>query len=131
VTASYALLSADTPAWIITVAVLISGCVRSIQYLALNTISYAEVPRSMLSRSTSVGGVVQQLARGFGVAIGAALLAIVAGSERVTVGDFRIVFLLVALIPLLSAFGFLRLGPDDGAEVSGQRTAQPAPAKTG
>src|SRR5205823_6176774 len=121
VTASYALLSADTPAWIITVAVLISGCVRSIQYLALNTISYAEVPRSMLSRSTSLGGVVQQLARGFGVAIGAALLAMVAGSERVTVGDFRIVFLLVALIPLLSAFGFLRLGPDDGAEVSGQR----------
>src|SRR5438067_2449776 len=131
VTASYALLSAGTPAWIITVAVLISGCVRSIQYLALNTISYAEVPRSMLSRSTSVGGVVQQLARGFGVAIGAALLAMVAGSERFTVGDFRIVFLLVALIPLLSAFGFLRLGPDDGAEVSGQRTAQPAPAKTG
>ena len=122
VTASYALLSADTPAWIITVAVLISGCVRSIQYLALNTISYADVPRSMLSRSTSVGGVVQQLARGFGVAIGAALLAMVAGSEPVTVGDFRIVFLLVALIPLLSAFGFLRLGADDGAEVSGQRT---------
>ena len=131
VTASYALLNADTPAWIITVAVLLSGCVRSIQYLALNTISYAEVPRSMLSRSTSVGGVVQQLARGFGVAIGAALLAIVAGSERVTTGDFRIVFLLVALIPLVSAFGFLRLGPNDGAEVSGHRTAAPAPAKTG
>jgi hypothetical protein len=55
----------------------------------------------------------------------------VAGSEPVTVGDFRIVFLLVALIPLLSAFGFLRLGPDDGAEVSGQRTAQRAAAKTG
>src|ERR1041385_9508303 len=39
VTASYALLSADTPAWIITVAVLISGGVRRIQYLALQTIS--------------------------------------------------------------------------------------------
>src|SRR5690349_6670601 len=130
VTASYALLSADTPAWIITVAVLISGCVRSIQYLALNTISYAEVPRAMLSRSTSVGGVVQQLARGFGVAIGAALLAMVAGSERVTTEDFRIVFSLVALIPLLSAFGFLRLGPHDGAEVSGHGSAEPAAAKT-
>ena len=62
----------------IVVAVLLSGCVRSIQYLALNTISYADVPRAMLSRSTSVGGVVQQLARGFGVAVGAALLAMVA-----------------------------------------------------
>jgi hypothetical protein len=73
---------------------------------------------------------VQQLARGFGVAIGAALLAMVAGSERVTTEDFRIVFLLVALIPLVSAFGFLRLGPADGAEVSGHQTAQPA-LKTG
>ncbi|MBV9964865.1 MAG: MFS transporter [Alphaproteobacteria bacterium] len=131
ITAAYALLSADTPAWIIVIAVLLSGCIRSIQYLALNTISYAEVPRSLLSRSTSVGGVVQQLARGFGVAIGAALLALVAGSERVTTGDFRVVFLLVALIPLVSAFGFLRLGPDDGAEVSGHRPAQPAAAKAG
>src|SRR4030095_4013815 len=99
-TAAYALLSADTPAWVIVVAGLLSGCVRRLQYLALNTISYADVPRSMLSRSTSVGGVVQQLARGFGVAIGAALLAMVAGSEHVTTGDFRIVFLLIALIPL-------------------------------
>ena len=101
--------------------VLLSGCVRSIQYLALNTISYADVPSAMLSRATSVGGVVQQLARGFGVAIGAALLALVAGGEPVTTGDFRIVFLLIALIPLLSALGFLRLSPADGAEVSGYR----------
>jgi len=131
VTAGYALLDADTPAWIIVVAVLLSGCIRSIQYLALNTISYADVPRAMLSRSTSVGGVVQQLARGFGVAIGAALLAMVAGSERVTTEDFRVVFLLVALIPLFSAFGFLRLGPADGAEVSGHKASHAVPVKVG
>jgi EmrB/QacA subfamily drug resistance transporter len=131
VTAAYALLSADTPHWIIVVAVLLSGCVRSIQYLALNTISYADVPSAMLSRSTSVSGVVQQLARGFGVAIGAALLALVAGAEPVTTGDFRIVFLLVALIPLFSAFGFLRLDEADGAEVSGHRGPASASAKAG
>src|SRR5436189_185097 len=88
------------------------------------------VAAGMLSRSTSVGGVVQQLARGFGVAIGAALLAMIAGSERVTTEDFRIVFLLVALIPLFSAFGFLRLNSTDGAEVSGHPVGQPA-LKTG
>jgi hypothetical protein len=59
------------------------------------------------------------VARGFGVAIGAALLALVAGAEHVTTGDFRIVFLLIAMIPLASTIGFLRLGPADGAEVSG------------
>ncbi len=81
------------------------------------------MPSAMLSRGTSFGGVVQQLARGFGVAIGAALLAVVAGAEQVTTADFRIVFLLIGLIPLVSAVGFLRLDETDGAEVSGHRVA--------
>ena len=75
VTAGCGLLRPDTPAWLIVCLVLLSGCVRSIQYLGLNTISYADVPGAVLSKSTSVGGVAQQLARGFGIAIGAALLA--------------------------------------------------------
>ena len=119
VTAIFAMLQADTPTWVVVAVVLMSGCVRSIQYLALNTISFADVPSALLSRSTSVSGVFQQLARGFGVALGAALLAIVASGEHVTVGDFRLVFLLIALVPLASAAGFLRLNEEDGAEVSG------------
>jgi EmrB/QacA subfamily drug resistance transporter len=126
VTAVFALLSAETPVWIIVFCVLASGCVRSIQYLALNTISFADVPSPLLSRSTSVSGVFQQLARGFGVALGAALLAIVAGGEHVTVGDFRLVFVLIALVPLASTLGFLRLGEGDGAEVSGHAAQTPA-----
>jgi EmrB/QacA subfamily drug resistance transporter len=126
-TSGFALLSANTPAAIIVLAVLISGCIRSIQYLALNTISFAEVPAPLLSRSTSVSGVAQQLARGFGVAIGAALLAIVAGNHSVTVADFRIVFPLVGLIPLVSVIGFLRLNESDGSEVSGHAAAKKAP----
>jgi hypothetical protein len=53
-------------------------------------------------------------------------LAIVAGSEQVTVGDFRVVFLLIALVPLASTVGFLRLSEGDGAEVSGHEAHQPA-----
>jgi nitrate/nitrite transporter NarK len=127
--AAFALLSADTPHWVIVIVVLASGCIRSIQYLALNTISYADVPSQALSRATGVGGVAQQLARGFGVAIGAAFLAIVAGSEHVSTDDFRIVFVLVALIPLASAWGFRNLTEDDGAEVSGHH-ADHTPAKS-
>jgi hypothetical protein len=129
VTAAYALLGADTPHWIIVLVVLVSGCIRSIQYLALNTISFADVPAAMLSRSTGVSGVMQQVARGFGVAIGAALLALVAGSEPVTTNDFRIVFLLIALFPLVSVWGFLRLSETDGAEVSGHQVAARAAVK--
>jgi EmrB/QacA subfamily drug resistance transporter len=125
VTAACGLLRPDTAVWLIVPLLLLSGCVRSIQYLGLNTVSYADVPGPLLSKSTSVGGVAQQLARGFGVAVGAALLAVIAGSARVTVSDFALAFFLIALIPLLSALGFLRLSPVDGAEVSGHRRAQP------
>jgi MFS family permease len=109
VTAGCGLLRPDTPAWLMVLLVLLSGCVRSIQYLGLNTISYADVPAAVLSKSTGVGGVAQQLARGFGIAVGAALLALIAGPQSLTIDDFRLAFLLIALLPLLSAFGFLRL----------------------
>jgi EmrB/QacA subfamily drug resistance transporter len=126
VTALFSLLTAETPVWLIVACVLVSGCVRSIQYLALNTVSFADVPSPLLSRSTSVSGVFQQLARGFGVALGAALLALVAVGDHVTAENFRIVFLLIALIPLASVLGFLQLSEDDGAEVSGHASHHPA-----
>ena len=121
VTAGCGLLRADTAVWLTVLLVLLSGCIRSIQYLGLNTVSYADVPAPLLSKATGVGGVAQQLARGFGVAIGAMLLAVVAGQAQVAAADFRLVFFLIALIPLASAIGFLRLAPADGAEVSGHR----------
>jgi MFS family permease len=124
VTAACGLLRPDTPVWLIVGLLLLSGCARSIQYLALNTVSYADVPAPLLSKSTSFSGVAQQLARGFGVAVGAALLAVIAGSAQVTVGDFALAFYLVALLPFLSALGFLRLSPADGAEVSGHGRAR-------
>jgi EmrB/QacA subfamily drug resistance transporter len=120
-TGACGLLRADTASWLMVVLVLASGCVRSIQYLALNAVSYADVPPALLSKSTGIGGVAQQLARGFGVAVGAMLLAVVAGSAPVSARHFSIVFALVAAIPLLSALGFLRLGADDGGTVSGHR----------
>jgi EmrB/QacA subfamily drug resistance transporter len=130
VTAACGLLRADTPIWLTVALVLLSGCVRSVQYLALNTVSYADMPGPLLSKGTSVAGVAQQVARGFGVAVGAALLAVIAGPTKVSVGDFRLAFFLVGLIPLIAAFGFLRLTPTDGATVSGhiqpQRRAKAA-----
>jgi EmrB/QacA subfamily drug resistance transporter len=120
VTAAIGLLRADSPSWLIVAIVLLSGCLRSIQYLGLNTVSYADVPPPLLSKGTSIGGVAQQLARGFGVALGAALLAVIAGPNRlVTAADFRLAFFLIALAPLVAAAGFLRLQGDDGKEVSG------------
>jgi EmrB/QacA subfamily drug resistance transporter len=124
ITAACGLFQADTPVWLIVLLVLLSGCVRSVQYLALNAVSYADMPAPLLSKGTSVAGVAQQVARGFGVAVGAALLAVIAGPTRVTVEDFRLAFFLVGLIPLVAGVGFLRLTPTDGAAVSGHGEPQ-------
>ena len=119
VTAACGLLQVDTPVWLTVALVMLSGCVRSVQYLALNTVSYADMPGALLSKATGVAGVAQQVARGFGVAVAAALLAVIAGPAKITITDFRLAFFLLGLIPLIAAFGFLRLAPDDGATVSG------------
>jgi MFS family permease len=124
VTAACGLLQAHTPVWLIVALVMLSGCVRSVQYLGLNAVSYADVPGALLSKATGVAGVAQQVARGFGVAVAAALLAVIAGPAKLTVADFRLAFFLAGLIPLVAACGFLRLAPDDGATVSGHTQPQ-------
>jgi hypothetical protein len=66
-------------------------------------------------------------AAGKGASRGAALLAMVAGQDHATVGNFRLAFLLIAVVPLVSTIGFLRrLDEDDGSELSGHEAHHPA-----
>lgn len=124
--ASFALVQPATPRWQVFLLVLVFGVARSTQFMTTNTLTYADTPAGKLSRSTSLGGVIQQLTVSFGVSIAAALLGLIAGPGRLPdVADFHKAFLLVALITLISAPGFLRLRPEDGAQVSGYR---PRPA---
>jgi MFS family permease len=122
VIAMFALLEPATPHWQVFLLVLVFGVARSTQFMTTNTLTYADTPAHKLSRSTSLGGVIQQLTISFGVSIAAALLSLIAGPGRLPdVADFHIAFLLVSLITLVSAPGFLVLRVEDGAHVSGYR----------
>lgn len=126
IVASFALVQPTTPHWQVFLLVLVFGVARSTQFMTTNTLTYADTPPHKLSRSTSLGGVIQQLTVSFGVSAAAALLGLIAGPGRLPdVADFHDAFLLVALITFVSAPGFLRLRPEDGAQVSGYR-AKPA-----
>jgi hypothetical protein len=106
------------------------GVVRTTQFNAVQMLSYADVPRSRLSRATSLGSVVQQLTMGLGVSVSAALLNMLAGSgQNVTAADFSNVFLVLGVLPLLAIPGFLALRPDDGVEVSRHQRARPRAAE--
>jgi EmrB/QacA subfamily drug resistance transporter len=120
--AGFALLGPAVPHAMIIGYVLLFGMIRNTQFNTLQTLTYADIPAAGLSRATSLGGGIQQLTMGVGIAIAAALLSLVAGSERVLpVEDFHTVFLLAALFPLLALPGFMTLTAHDGAQVSGHR----------
>jgi EmrB/QacA subfamily drug resistance transporter len=127
-----ALFDAATPHWLITIYLLVFGFLRSVQFTGINALAFADLRPSIMSRGTSISSVAQQLSMSFGVAVGASLLALLTGpAAAATADDFRVVFILVATLPLGSVVSFLRLKPGDGAEVSGYKVARtgtlPAP----
>ena len=80
-----------------------------------NTLSYSDMPDERLSRATSMGGVLQQLSVSLGVSLAAVLLSLVSGAGHVLApAQFHQVFLLSAVIPLISVPGFFGLSPQDG-----------------
>jgi len=120
VVAGFALITPETPQWVMAIYIVVFGLVRSVQFMSSNTLSYSDMPAEQLSRATSLGGVMQQLTVSFGVSFAAMLLGLAAEEGHfLTVQDFHQVFLLIAIIPLLGIPGFLFLKPEDGAKVSG------------
>jgi EmrB/QacA subfamily drug resistance transporter len=121
--AGFSLLGPDTPHFVVLIWVFLFGLTRSAQFMTSNTLSYSDTPDSHLSRATSLGGALQQLSVSFGVSVSAVLLALVSlQSHELTPARFHEVFLLTAIIPLLSVPGFLALSARDGTRA--QSTAQ-------
>jgi len=126
----YALFQPSTPLAIIFLALLAGGFFRSLQFTAINTLSYADVPSPRMSKATSFASMMQQLSLSMGVAIGAMLLHItlsVRGGVAVGPQDFIPAFLTIGALCIASMVFFLPLARDAGAEVSGHRAAQAAP----
>lgn len=112
---SFALMNADVPVGLLIAATLALGAVRTMHFNAVNTLTYSDVPGAMLSRSVSSAGVFQQLSMGLGVSVSAAALSLMVPEGVLpTVADFRLVFLLMAIVPLISVPVLLTLRRDDG-----------------
>jgi EmrB/QacA subfamily drug resistance transporter len=120
--ASYSLFQIATPGWLIMLLLLAGGFFRSLQFTALNTIGYADVPPERMSLATSFASMAQQLSMSLGVGVGALALHVSAslhGGSALAAGDFAFAFYVVAASAALSALVFLPLPANAGAEVSG------------
>ncbi len=120
----FALLRANSPLWVELPLLLLSGMTRSTEFTAMNTLAFAEVPRDGLTSANTLFNLAQQVSFGLGVAAGAILLRVghfLLGGGHTSVADFRFAFAGACLLCLLGVTDFLRLDPDAGATVSGQR----------
>ena len=118
---------AMAPILIFTV-LTVAGFFRSLQYTALNSMAFADIPAQRMSAASSLSSMVQQMSNGLGVAFAAMALNFVlifrgGAADDISLGDIRITIILMALVTLGSTRWFMRLEPDAGAEVSGHRAA--------
>lgn len=122
--AALALVSPGWPAVAIFALLAAGGLARSLQFTALNTLAFAEVPPVRMSAATALYGTVQQLTPALGVVLATATLEVsssLAGRENLLPFDFSMGFLVAAVVVLLSVPLHARLAADAGEEVSGHR----------
>jgi hypothetical protein len=122
--AAMSFLSPATPKTVIVVVLFLSGLSRSLQFTALNTLSFADVPKAQMSAASALSSTLFQMTMGVGVAIGAIALRFAEwlhghDSHSIAPADFSIAFLIVAAVGLLGLFDLFGLARDAGAEVSG------------
>jgi EmrB/QacA subfamily drug resistance transporter len=123
--AACALLSPATPVWVIAAVLFVGGLTRSMQFSALNTIAFADVPQPRMAAANTLFSTAFQVALGLGIALGATGVRLghwsaqQLGIAHWPAIDYRLAFLLVALVSLLGLADALRLDPAAGSRVSG------------
>jgi EmrB/QacA subfamily drug resistance transporter len=122
--AACALLTPSTPVWIIAVVLFVGGLTRSMQFSALNTIAFADVPQPRMAAANTLFSTAFQVALGLGIALGATGVRVghwsaqQLGISDWAAIDYRLAFVLVALVSLLGLADALRLAPHAGEQVA-------------
>lgn len=109
--------------WFVPI-IAILGFFNSIQFTAMNTIAIADLRDSHTSSGNSLLAVNQQLAVGFGIAIGLITLKLFENNSSITNGAihlaFRYTFFLVGFLTIFTGFVFRRLHSSDGENMKSQ-----------
>jgi len=118
----FALFTAATPHLVILVLLLFSGCLRSLQFTALQAITLADIAPQEMSQAASISSMLQRLAQSMGIAVAAYLLQLTSaleGHDTIVAADFPPTFIALALMSLVAPLLHRRLASDAGVAVSG------------
>lgn len=119
-----ALITPQTPVWVILLVLYLGGVFRSIQFTGVSTLAFADVPAPQMSYANTLFSTATQLAVGLGISLAA--IGIRIGdkvSEWLALGNipgisFRLAFVAIAIICLTGMVDTLRLTRDAGSAVS-------------
>ena len=118
-----AFLGPNSPIPVIVAVMFFSGMFRSMQFSAITTLAFADVPQASITTANTLYSTVQQVSAGLGIAMGGVLLHlsnVIHGDSGIfTVADFRLAFFFVAILGIVSLFGFTRLSLTAGDAVRG------------
>ena len=120
--AMFAGFTAATPHVVIILLLLLSGCLRSLQFTSLQAITFADVEPRDISQAASISSMLQRLAQSLGIAMAAYLLQVsgaLQGHATLVAADFPLTFIALALLALVAPLLHRRLSPDAGVAVSG------------
>ncbi|ASV55910.1 Permeases of the major facilitator superfamily [Lelliottia jeotgali] len=122
-----AFITPQTPVWLIMLILYLGGVFRSIQFTAVSTLAFSDVPSAQMSYANTLFSTATQLAVGLGITLGAIgirigeTLGAVLGMGNVPGISFRLAFVAIALICLVGMFDTLRLTKDAGSAVSNRQ----------
>ena len=122
-----AFITPDTPVWLIMLILYLGGVFRSVQFTAVSTLAFSDVPSAQMSYANTLFSTATQLAVGLGITLGAIGIRIgekaseLLGIVAVPGISFRLAFVAIALICLVGMFDTLRLTHDAGSAVSNKR----------
>lgn len=119
-----ALITPQTPVWVILLVLYLGGVFRSIQFTGVSTLAFADVPAPQMSYANTLFSTATQLAVGLGISLAA--IGIRIGdkvSEWLALDNipgisFRLAFVAIAIICLAGMVDTLRLTRDAGSAVS-------------
>ncbi|WP_332457746.1 MFS transporter [Bordetella genomosp. 9] len=123
-----ATFTAGTPFWWTSALLFFCGLCRSMQFTALNTLGFADVPKPAMTGATTLFSACQQMNAGLGIAFGAVALRAaewISGHGHAAPGplQFKLALLFTALLAAAAIIDSVRLPADAGAAISGHRRA--------
>ncbi len=117
-----AFITPETPMVAIITLLFVSGLTRSMQFTALNTLAFSQVPAQQMSGANTLFNMSQQLGSGLGIAIGALALRLAElfhpqADRAIPVTDFQIAFVVIGVIAVLAVCDIFSLQRDAGDEI--------------